>query len=516
MKLGTFLAAHAVRAPSRIAVVCEDRRLSYADLEASTNRIARRLHQAGVQPGDRVALYLPNSVEFVQAFLGAIKAGALVVPLNLPLSAPEIRHVLRDGEPKAVVLARETQDTFRRACEGMAGLVRIGVGRGVDCDLAFDALADTGDATPLEDSLRSDDCMVCYTSGTTGAPKGAVLTQSNFVFANGLLNGYHWRLGPEDCHLCTTPLAHRTGLARLMNMVLHGATLVLMPRFDAERARELVKRERVTVFGMVPTVGRMVLPAIEAHPEDFSSLRMMLVTGEAFPLDVKQRLQAALPQVRLYSFFAQTEAAAVTGLDAAEQFTHPHSVGRPWPGVEVRAVDAQGRTVACGEVGEIWIRSGQPGHFSTMRGYFRNPEATAAAFQDGWLATGDLGRFDADGYLYLVDRKKDMVVSGGYNIYSKEVELALQSHPAVGDAAVVGVPDPVYGESVVAYVELQTDAQLEAEALIQHCRDRLASYKKPKHIVFVQALPRNSTGKVLKGVLRERVDADLGGSTRAA
>jgi long-chain acyl-CoA synthetase len=212
--------------------------------------------------------------------------------------------------------------------------------------------------------------------------------------------------------------------------------------------------------------------------------------------------------VRFYSFYAMTEAGAITHLDASEQFTHPASVGRPWPGVDVKLVDAASTPVAIGEVGEIWVRSGMPGCFSTMREYFGRPDATAETLRDGWVATGDVGRFDVDGYLYLMDRKKDMVLSGGYNIYSKEVELALQSHPSVADVAVIGVPDPTFGEAVAAYIELQPGAEPDANALIAHCRELIASYKKPKHVVFVQSLPRTSTGKVLKGELRERFSAD--------
>jgi long-chain acyl-CoA synthetase len=258
----------------------------------------------------------------------------------------------------------------------------------------------------------------------------------------------------------------------------------------------------------VPTVGRMMLPEVEARPQDFASVNVMLVTGEAFPLDVKERLHAALPNVRFYSFYAMTEAGAITHLDASEQFTHATSVGRPWPGIDVKLADAAGGSVPVGEVGEIWVRSGVPGYFSTMREYFRRPDATAETLRDGWIATGDVGRFDTDGYLYLMDRKKDMVLSGGYNIYSKEVELALQSHPSVADVAVIGVPDATFGEAVAAYVELQPGAEPDVNALIAHCRELIASYKKPKHVIFVQSLPRTSTGKVLKGELRERFAAD--------
>jgi long-chain acyl-CoA synthetase len=509
MKFASFLASHAACMGSKDAVVCGTERLSFADLDRQTTQLAQALRdEAHIQPGDRVAVYLPNGVAFVRAFIAVIKAGGIAVPVNLPLSVPEVAHILSDCKPKAAFISEATHADFIRA-NAEAAVVSIACGPDFEGDLRLDELLDEGKLrAPLRIPFDADDCMVSYTSGTTGRAKGVVLTQSNYMFVNGFLNGWHWQLTANDRHLCTTPLAHRTGMARLMNMILHGSTLVVMPRFDAKEAAQLVRDERITVFGMVPTVGRMMLPEVEARPGDFATLRIALVTGEAFPLDVKRRLSSALPQVRFYSFYAMTEAGAIAWLDADEQFTHPTSVGRVWPGVDVKLVDNDDAEVVVGEVGEIWVRSGQPGYFSTMREYFGRPEETAKTLRNGWVATGDVGRFDAEGYLYLMDRKKDMVLSGGYNIYSKEVELAIQSHPAVRDAAVIGVPDPLFGEAVAAYVELNDGAEIDAQTIVDHCRQRIASYKKPKHVFFVPALPRNSTGKVMKTQLRELYRAD--------
>ncbi|MFC4342794.1 class I adenylate-forming enzyme family protein [Cupriavidus numazuensis] len=504
MKFASFLAAHAKMHGHKEAIICEGRRLSFRELEASTNRIARGLRSAGVQVGDRVVVYLPNGVEFVQAFIAAIKAGALAVPVNLPLSAPEIAHILGDATPKAAFICGTTQTTFARAASGLPAVVRIGTDQHCDADLRMDELAAEGDDSPLDVPHDAIDCMVGYTSGTTGRAKGVVLTQSNYLYVNGYLNGWHWGLTGDDRHLCTTPLAHRTGMARLMNVIFHGSTLVIMPRFDAAEATRLMRQERITVLGMVPTVGRMLLDEVESSPESFSSVRVALVTGEAFPLDVKKRLYAALPNVRFYSFYAMTEAGAIAGLDSSEQLTYPSSVGRIWPGVEVKLVDNRGFEVATGEGGEIWVRSGPPGLYSTMREYFRRPEDTAKTLHDGWVATGDMGRFDAEGYLYLMDRKKDMILSGGYNIYSKEVESAIQEYPGIRDVAVIGVPDSMFGEAVAAYVEAEEGVEMSAQAVIDHCRELIAGYKKPKYVFFVKTLPRNSTGKVLKTALREQ------------
>jgi len=284
---------------------------------------------------------------------------------------------------------------------------------------------------------------------------------------------------------------------------VHGCALVIMPKFDAAEAARIIEAERVTLLSMVPTVGRMLLRELEARPERFASLRAALVTGEAFPVEVKRRIHEALPQMKLYSFLSMTEAGNLTILKTDEQFTRPTSVGRVIPGVELRLVDAERRAVGEGEVGEIWVRTGEPGRYMIMRCYFNRPEATREALRDGWFATGDMGRFDADGYLYIVDRKKDMVLSGGYNIYSKEVELVLLEHAAIQDAAVIAVPDEVYGEAVAAFVELRPGMSVSAEELVAWCVKQIASYKKPKHVRFIDAMPRNSIGKVLKQKLRE-------------
>jgi long-chain acyl-CoA synthetase len=354
----------------------------------------------------------------------------------------------------------------------------------------------------IEVPAELDDCVISYTSGTTGRPKGVITTQANYIVANGFLNAMHWQLSGNDRILVTTPLAHRTAFARIGNMAVLGAALYILPRFDATAAAQMIEDEQITLISIVPTVGRMLLPAIEADPARFSSLRIMVATGEAFPVEIKRRLLAALPDLKIFSFFAMTEAGSLAMLKPDEQFDHGGSVGRVTPGVELRLVGTDGYDVKTGDAGEIWARSGLPGQYLLFRTYFNQPDAMKEAFHNGWFKTGDIGRFDDDGYLYIVDRKKDMVLSGGYNIYSKEVEAVLVRHPAVADAAVIGVPDPIYGESVSAYIELVGGATLEPEDLIQWCAKELASYKKPKHITFMSELPKNSTGKVMKNELR--------------
>ena len=368
----------------------------------------------------------------------------------------------------------------------------------------------SADEPPLL-STATDDLLIGYTSGTTGRPKGAVITHNNIILANGYMNTLEWDLSSRDVILATTAMAHRTGLGRLANTFQLGCTLLMQSKFDAAAAVALIEREKVTVLGGVPTVYRMMAPelekVLEERPEATKSLRLMVATGEVFPVPLKERLVKVLPHVGLYSFLAQTESGFIAGLRPHEQKANASALGRPIPGVEIRIVDPDGRDVEQGGTGEILVRCGTRGVGLVLREYFRNPKATEDAFYGEWFRTGDVGYFDAAGYLYFADRAKDMIVSGGLNVYSKEVELTLQEHGSVEEAAVFGVPDAAFGEAVTACVQLRAGRQATAEELIEHCRQRIASYKKPRHVHFVAELPKTGTGKIIKGELKKKYSA---------
>lgn len=501
MKLPAFLAAHARATPEREALICGALRLSFVALDTRSDQLAAALHARGVGVGDRVAVLLPNCAEYVLAFLAIIKVGAIAVPIGTRLTPSEASFILADCAPRAMFIHPETRSLLERATHDVPVILVAGETQGQELD--FDALWQAHAPQRFCLPVHQDDCMIAYTSGTTGRPKGAILTQSNYFVPNAYINALEWGINANDKHLITTPLTHRTAFGRVINMLCIGSPLVILPRFDANEAARLCATEGITVLGMVPTVGRLLLPAIEAQPQAFATVRLLVATGEAFPREVKARIMQALPQIGIHSYFAMTECGALTNLPPEEQLTRPTSIGRPIAGIEVRLMSAAGELVTEEDaIGELQVRSGEPGRFVTLRGYFNRPQETAEALRDGWFATGDLARRDAEGYLYIVDRKKDMVLSGGYNIYSKEVEAALLEHPAVQDAAVAGVPDAMYGEAVAAWVELRPGEHLAAEALIEHCRNRIAGYKKPKYVMFVDALPRNSSGKVLKYQLK--------------
>lgn len=510
MKLGTMLADCALRYPNREAIVCGARRVTFAELDRRASRLANSLLAEGQAFGDRIALYLPNSAELVEAMAAVARSGGIIVPISTRLTTTEVRYIFEDCEPAFVFFAPEFRKAAYEAAAGLSRTKLVAITEPDPGELGFEPMIETGSETatpplPLDD----DDLVIGYTSGTTGNPKGAINTHKNITCVHGFMNSIEWGLTSTDRTLVTTPMAHRTGIGRVANMLCLGSSLVILPHFDPAAVVDLMERERCTVLGVVPTIARLLLPEIERRPEACRTFRKMLATGEAFPVDIKKRLLAALPGLEIHSFYAQTESGFISNLRPDEQFDHGDSCGRAVPGVELRIVDSNLDDLPDGEAGEVLVRCGGPGEIMTMREYYKLPESTAATImQDGWIRTGDVCRRDTEGFLYFVDRVKDMIVSGGLNIYSKEVELALVAHPAVADAAVIGVPDPEFGESVMAFVEREAGASAASVELIEHCRERIASYKKPKSIRFVEALPRTATGKVRKQELRQLAAAE--------
>lgn len=354
---------------------------------------------------------------------------------------------------------------------------------------------------------ENDVHSICYTSGTTGLAKGAELTNSNLVFTHFYLMTSEFGFSSSDIFLITTPLAHRIAWGRLVNAISLGATIYIMKKFSAAETMEAIEQEKITLVSLVPTIARLILQLPNLKDYDTSSLRIFLVTGEAFSQETQNKLKELFPHVGLITFYSSTETATISSLGPEDIFKKPTSVGRPVGGVDVRIVDDFGRDVPIGDAGEILMKCGKPGTFEVMKRYHNNPEATREAFLGDWIRTGDIGKFDNEGYLYIVDRKKDMIISGGYNIYSREVEKVIEAHPMVKEVAVVGVPDRIFGEAVKAFVVLETSERIAEKEVIKKeiielCRQKMASYKKPKYIEFIDCLPRNPTGRVAKYLLR--------------
>jgi acyl-CoA synthetase (AMP-forming)/AMP-acid ligase II len=495
-------------APDIIAIRFEEREITYAALRDRCWRLSNALTRIG-EPGDRVAILAENCPEYVDCYYGVPGAGMALTQLNYRLSPRELAYIIGDSAPRVLFVEAKYLPSIQRIqaeIPSVERIVLIGGGGAPGCIAYGDFLASGAAAPPPSRPDESDLCWLLYTSGTTGLPKGAMLSHRNLMAA--ITNSMTvWEGGRDDVCMFTFPQFHVAGYA-MPTYHLRGLPVILLRSFDAQTLLENVQRHRVTSTAMAPTMVAMLLEDPATLTYDLSSLRRIGYGASAMPAEVIRRARRQWPNVRFSTGFGMTELAGnvmYMGPDdhdrAADQGLEIlRSVGKPMPFARVRVVDDDGRDAPVGSQGEIVVKGDQ-----VLSGYWRNPDATARSFIDGWFRSGDVGRWDEDGYLYIVDRKKDMILTGGENVYPREVEEVLFSHPGIADAAVVGAPDPKWGEKVVAVVCVRSGHALDRVELIAFCRERIASYKKPKHVVVVDALPRNASGKVLKRELRERI-----------
>jgi long-chain acyl-CoA synthetase len=502
----TALFARAVeRAPARDAIVDGARRLTWGELHDRVRRLAAGLARLGVLPGDRVATLLPNGTPFCLAVLAALELGALAVPLSSKLRREELRVLLEDSTPRALVVDPAFYEEVAPLRAGLppAHHVLVGGNRAPGTVLLDDLLTGASRLGPLRPTAFDADApaMLLYTSGTTGRPKGAILSHLNVVHSCVTFERLYG-LHDGERSLVVVPLVHVTGLvAQLWAMIAVTGTTVLLPRFDAGEALRLLAAEEITHLVGAPTVYVMLMARPDHRALPLPRLRVLGYGGAPIATDTVRRLREWLPGARLHNTYGLTETASpATCLSDADALARIDTVGRPVPVGECRTVDpASGREARAGEVGELWIRGPM-----VVAGYWRNPAATAAAIVDGgWLRTGDLATIDAEGYVAIRDRIKDMVNRGGEKVYCVEVEEVLCAHPGVLEAAVVGLPDPVYGEKVKACLVARPGARLEADDVRTWARERLARFKVPEVVEVLDALPRNPNGKVMKALLRQ-------------
>jgi long-chain acyl-CoA synthetase len=473
--------------PGRPAVRMDDLVLSYAELRDAAARVTALLASYDVAPGDRVGIMLPNVPAFPIAFYGTLGVGGVVVPMNPLLKSREVAYYLGDSGAK-VLFAWHTA-----AGEAAKGAVETGT-RVVEVTDPALALAGLDPAVVSADRGDDDDAVILYTSGTTGRPKGAELTHANLtrnaqLTAETLLNS-----SPDDVVMGCLPLFHVFGLTCGLNAALAaGSTLTLLPRFDPVKALEIIARDRVTIFEGVPTMYAAMLHSPDGAQADTSSLRLCVSGGAAMPVEILRGFESAFGCIILEGY-GLSETSPVASFNHPDQVRKPGSIGTPIAGVEMRLVDADGAEVPAGEIGEIVIR----GH-NVMKGYWGNLEATAEAVTDGgWFHTGDLARVDEDGYFYIVDRKKDMIIRGGYNVYPREIEEMFYEHPDVAEVAVIGIPHDDLGEEVGAAVKLKPGTTATPADLRTFARERVAAYKYPRHVWIVDDLPKGPTGKILR------------------
>jgi long-chain acyl-CoA synthetase len=486
--LATTLVNTANSYPDRTAVRLGEHALRYRDLDEMSARVASWLLGRGITAGDRVGLMAPNTPEFIELYYGILRAGAVVVPLNPLFKAREVGYHLADS---AAALAL--------AWHGAAGQAAAGAGSaGTDLviiepsDLAG-LLARSDPAPAVAGRASSDTAVILYTSGTTGQPKGAELTHANLLSNIEVTRTTLLNLRPEDVVMGALPLFHSFGQTVGMGCaVASGACLTLLPRFDPVRALEIIKRDQVTVLLGVPTMYSAILHSAGGGAGDAASLRVCVSGGAAMPAPLMRAFEQQFGCIILEGY-GLSETSPVASFNHPDRERKPGTIGQAIAGVEMRVQNDEGDPLPPGEIGEIAIRGD-----NVMKGYWRRPQETAEAMAGGWFRTGDLGRVDPAGYFSIVDRKKDMIIRGGLNVYPREVEEVLYEHPAVAEAAVIGVPDEMLGEEVAAVVKLKPGASAEPDQLREHVKAQLAAYKYPRHVWIVDVLPYGGSGKILK------------------
>lgn len=497
--------------PRRPALVDPQRRLTHREFAVRVRKLAAALAAHGLRRQDRVAVLAMNGAEYVEAYGAAEWAGYVIATVNFRLAEPEIAHVLGDAQPALLLFEAQYLDVVDRLRSRFDG-VHTYVCIGGCCDWAHsyeDFLAAGDEAGPPFRAQADDALSLIYTSGTTGKPKGVLHTQRSGLRIAEVLSS-ELQFDHDSRLLAIAPLFHMGARTLAQAAYFRGGCIVLHRGFDAQAVNECFETERITAVHLVPTMVQALLDAPNFGRHDFSSLKMLMYAAAPMPLPLLRRAVAAFGPIT-YNGYGQTEINGLTFLKPQQhlldgdpaQVGRLASVGQPHWQAELKIVGDDGRELAAGEVGEVCARSA-----TAMSAYWNNSRATAETLRDGWVLTGDLGYLDDEGYLFLVDRKKDMIISGGENIYSREVETVLAEHPAVLEAAVVGRPDPRWGEAVHATVVRKPDADIAADALadalIGFCKTRIASYKCPKSVAFVAALPRLATGKVDKVELRQQ------------
>ena len=478
--------------PDRPALIFDGDEITYRECDQSASKAAGAFAAAGVQAGDRVALFLPNATEFALAYLGALKLGAVAVSINANLKRNEVEFILDDCGPKVAVTTPELReylpsDSLDRVFE-----------TGADFDFALAGASPVSQARAME---PDDPAVIVYTSGTTGQPKGATLSHANVV-RNIEAKRRYLGIRAEDRGLLFMPLYHCFGQNAVFNAFLHaGATVVLQRRFDLNHALESIARDGVTMFFGVPTIYSLFLDNVD--PRQLSNVRYYFCAAAPLSVEIEKRWaeKFSLP---IYQGYGLTETSPFASYNHLEEH-RPGSIGTPIDGVEMKVVNPKtGLAVGPGEKGEIVVR----GH-NVMLGYWNRPAETANVVRDGWFHTGDIGRVDGDGYFFIDDRLSDMIISGGVNVYPAEIENVLYAHPSVAEAAVYGVPEPFLGEQVCADIVVRSGCRVSSPDISTFCRLRLAEIKVPASIRFVAEIPRGPTGKILKRVLRERAVADV-------
>lgn len=496
LNLNENLKKSAARFPNHTAYTFLNQSTTYAELDKLVDCAASGLSAAGIRKGDRVALMLGNCPEFVIAYHGILRAGAVVVPINPVYTSGEISYILSNSQAKAVIAHSSLEATISPLSEKLENLKMVIYTDSIESEWTWERLIHDPKDNFENPSIGEDElAVILYTSGTTGKPKGAMLSHRNMA-SNAASMSQLAEFTEEDRIIAVLPMFHVFCIATCINIpIACGAAIVIVPKFSPTEVIHTIRREKATLFAGVPTMFRFLLQVPGATAEDFSTIRACFSGGASIPVELLHRFEEKY-KVHILEGYGLSETAPVTAFNPLRGTRKPGSVGVDIPEVKNKVVDPNGMEVPRGEIGELIVNGP-----NVMKGYLGMPEATSSALKDGWFYTGDLARMDEEGYIYIVDRKKDMILVGGYNVFPREVEEVLYQHPAIVESAVIGMPDKEYGEIVKAFV-VTNDEGITTDDILYFCQDKLAKYKLPKQVEFMQELPKNSTGKILRRALR--------------
>ncbi|MFH1328530.1 MAG: long-chain fatty acid--CoA ligase [Candidatus Bathyarchaeota archaeon] len=476
----------------------QGRKICFQELNLSVNRFANGLKELGVKQGSRVGLYLSNCPEFIISHFATLKLGAISVPINPMYKGREIEYIILNSGVHTIIIDKNVYPHFLEVKSSLSNLKNVIATSDqprLDTISFHEILTKNSPDQPNVEIRDEDLAVIGYTSGTTGRSKGATITHRNYISNIATLTEI-WRWTSQDRLLVSLPLFHQHGLGIMLHGTVYtGSSMVLMERFNATKALQFIEKYACTVFMGVPTTYVRFLEVKDHQKFDFSTVRVFISGSAPLPTQVFNRFKEKYG-FTILERYGMTETAVVNTSNPYDVERKPGKVGLPIPGVQVRIVNECGKNLALGQVGEIVVKGP-----NVMKGYWNMPEETAEAFRDGWLITGDLGKFDEDGYLTIVGRKKEMIITSGFKVYPREVEEVLASHPKVEETAVVGVPDPVRGEAVEAFVVLRHKEKATELEIVGYCKDKMAIFKVPRTVKFLQSLPRTESGKIIKSAL---------------
>lgn len=502
LTVGNMIRQNALKYGDKPAVIFQDKIYSYKQLNERANRLANAFRSRGYQKGDKVAVLMKNNSAYVDIIVGLSKIGVIIVPMNYRLVGREIEYILQNSDSRGIILTAEYEKELNsiQSTYDLDTIVVVG-GSSDERKLDYETWIQSASADEPDGQMDEKDTFyIGYTSGTTGKPKGVVISQRSRILT-GMAAAYEYKIDESDIHLVAGPIYHAAPWIFLVMQLIIGGTVVIHETFDAEDVLADIEKHRITNAFLAPTMFSFIINAKDdvKAKYDISSIRVLISAGSPLATKTKEEILAFFPGVDLHEFYGSTESAITLNIKPKDIENKERSVGHPFPLVDCLILDENKEPVKQGEIGELYFKGPY-----LLDEYYKNPEDTAASFYNGHFSVGDMAMQDEEGFYYIVDRKKDMLISGGVNIYPRDIEEVLYTHPDIVDAAVIGVPDPVWGEAVKAIVVLREGSALSEKEVIDFCEGNMAGYKKPKSVSFLPELPRNPSGKILKTTLREQ------------